>query len=176
MATRPGKHAAVAARKQAARPGVAGASPAPESVDAGGRTISWRHCLLGLVAGEAILLLLSNLGTLAANAAFGPNGTSGADGSIIGISTLIAVISGAFLAARLAGRFGLYQGVVVAIGFIAWGAIFQFLQEAQIVAASISAGGHRLVDLGPMNMGNLFTGDLLALFGGSVGGILSGRR
>jgi hypothetical protein len=44
------------------------------------------------------------------------------------------------------------------------------------VAHSISVGGHQLVDLGPMNMGNLITGDLLALFGGSVGGLLSGKR
>jgi len=57
-----------------------------------------------------------------------------------------------------------------------WGALYQFLQEAQVVSTSISAGGHRLVDLGPMNMGNLLTGDLLALFGGSVGGLLSGKR
>ncbi|MBV8444892.1 MAG: hypothetical protein JOZ92_03130, partial [Candidatus Dormibacteraeota bacterium] len=74
------------------------------------------------------------------------------------------------------GRVGLYMGIAVAIGFIFWGAIFQFLQEAQIVASSISAGGHKLVDLGPMDMGSLVMGDLLALFGGSVGGLLSGRR
>jgi len=150
-------------------------APAPVAV-AGQRTISWRHCVIGLVAGEAVLLLLSNLGNLAANAAFGPTGGQGWDGGIVGMSTLIAVMFGGWLAARLAGRFGLYQGIVVAIGFIAWGAIFQFLQEAQIVASSISAGGHRLVDLGPMDMGSLITGDLLALFGGSVGGLLSGKR
>jgi hypothetical protein len=147
---------------------------APAAV-AGQRTISWRHCLVGLVVGEVILLLLSNLGSLAANAAFG--GTSqGVDGGVVGVSTLIAVLVGGYLAARLAGRFGLYQGIVVAIGFIAWGAIFQFLQEAQVVASSISAGGHTLVDLGPMDMGSLISGDLLALFGGSVGGLLSGKR
>jgi hypothetical protein len=150
--------------------------PAAPVAVAGQRTVSWRHCLLGLVAGEVVLLLLSNLGNLAANAAFGRAGSQGWDGGIVGVSTLIAVMFGGWLAARLAGRFGLYQGIVVAIGFIAWGAVFQFLQEAQIVASSISAGGHKLVDLGSMDMGSLITGDLLALFGGSVGGLLSGRR
>jgi hypothetical protein len=151
------------------------AAPGSAAV-AGQRTISWRHCAIGLIAGEAVLLLLSNVGSLVANAAFGSAGAQNIDGGIVGVSTLLAVIFGAFLAARLAGRFGLYQGIVVAIGFIAWGAVFQFLQEAQIVSSSISAGGHKLVDLGPMDMGSLITGDLLALFGGSVGGLLSGRR
>ncbi len=172
MAARPGKRSAVAARKQAVPATPAGPQVATHS----GRTISWRHCLLGLVAGEALLLLLSNVGNLVANAAFGTNGAASADGGIVGVSTLLAVIFGGWLAARLAGRFGLYQGIVVAIGFIAWGAIFQFLQEAQLVAGSISAGGHTLVDLGPMDMGSLISGDLLALFGGSVGGLLSGKR
>jgi hypothetical protein len=142
---------------------------------AGARTISWRHCLIGLVVGEVLLLLLANLGNLVANAAFG-SGNTAADGGIVGVATLLSVIAGGWLAGRLAGRFGLYQGCVVAIGFIAVGAVVQFAFEAQIVAQSISAGGHKLVDLGPMNLGNVVTGDLLALFGGSVGGLLSGKR
>ena len=168
-----GKRAAAQARKQPVR---AAADPAAHPPVSTGRAISWRHCIVGLVAGEALLLLLSNVGNLAANAAFGTSGAAHADGGVVGVSTLLAVMFGGWLAARLAGRFGLYQGIVVAIGFIAWGAIYQFMQEAQIVAGSISAGGHTLVDLGPMDMGNLITGDLLALFGGSVGGLLAGRR
>jgi hypothetical protein len=151
-------------------------TPGGAAAPAAGRTISWRHCLLGLAAGEALLLLLSNVASLGANAAFGSSGAQHWDGGIVGVSTLLAVIFGGFLAARLAGRFGLYQGIVVAIGFIVWGAVFQFLQEAQVVASSINAGGHKLVDLGPMDMGSLVSGDLLALFGGSVGGLLAGRR
>jgi hypothetical protein len=139
------------------------------------RTISWRHCVIGLLAGEAILLLLGNVGNLVANAAFGSS-SQNVDGGIIGVSTLLAVIFGGWLAARLAGRFGLYQGIVVAIGFIIWGAAYQFFHEAGLVASSISAGGHKLVDLGPMDMGSVISGDLLALFGGSVGGLLSGKR
>jgi hypothetical protein len=143
------------------------------------RQATWRHYVLGvgagLLAGEALLLLLSNLGTLGANAAFGAT-SQGVDGGVIGVSTLIAVMVGGFIAARIVGRVGLYMGIAVAIGFIFWGAMFEFLQEAQIVASSISSGGHTLVDLGPMDMGGLVSGDLLALFGGSVGGLLSGRR
>jgi hypothetical protein len=152
-----------------------GGPAAPEAAEHV-RTISWGWCLVGLLVGEAILLLLSNLGNLVANAAFGASGAQTADGGIVGVATLLSVIAGGWLAARKAGRFGLYQGCVVAIGFIVWGAVFQFLQEAQVVASSISAGSHTLVDLGPMNLGNLVTGDLLALFGGSVGGMLSGKR
>jgi len=139
-----------------------------------GHVISWRHCLLGLFVGELALLVLSNGGLAASNAAFGS--TTTIDGGIVGVSTLLAVILGGFVAARMAGRAGLYQGIVVAIGFIAVGALYEFLHESSIIAASLSAGGHHLVDLGPMDMGNVFSGDLLALFGGSVGGLLSGKR
>lgn len=153
---------------------VAVAPTGPDVVGATSRAISWRHCLLGVLVGEVLLLVLTNGGLAAANAAFGSAGTI--DGGIVGVATLLAVVAGGYLAARLAGRFGLYQGIVVAIGFIAVGALYQFLHESQIIAASISAGGHQLVDLGPMDMGNLFSGDLLALFGGSVGGLISGKR
>jgi hypothetical protein len=131
-----------------------------------GHTISWRHCLLGL--------LISNVALIATNAAFG--GTDNIDGGVVGVSTLLAVILGGWLAAKLAGRFGLYQGIVVAIGFIAVGAIYTFFQESSIIAASLATNSHHLIDLGPMDLGNLFSGDLLALFGGSVGGLLSGKR
>jgi len=61
-------------------------------------------------------------------------------------------------------------------GFIAVGALFEFLKESSIIAASLATNSHHLVDLGPMDMGNVFSGDLLALFGGTVGGLLSGKR
>ncbi|MFN2568499.1 MAG: hypothetical protein ABR564_02725 [Candidatus Dormibacteria bacterium] len=141
-----------------------------------GHAISWRHCLVGILAGEVLLLLTSNVARGVANAAFGTEGLNNGDGGIIGVSSLVAVIFGAFLAARLAGRFGLYQGIVVGIGFIILGALFQLALEAQIVQTSLSGHTHRLVDLGPMRMGDLLSGDFLALFGGSVGGLLSGRR
>lgn len=148
-------------------------TPAPAAVYSG-RTISWRHCLIGVVAGEVALLVISNVGLIATNAAFGP--TSNIDGGVVGVSTLLAVIFGGWLAARLAGRFGLYQGIVVAIGFIAVGAVYTFFQESSTIASSLATNSHHLIDLGPMDLGNLFSGDLLALFGGSVGGLLSGRR
>ena len=40
----------------------------------------------------------------------------------------------------------------------------------------LRAVAHTLVDLGPMSMGNLISGDMLALVGGSIGGLLSRRR
>jgi hypothetical protein len=138
--------------------------------------ISWRSCVVGLIAGEVTLFVLSNVGLGVANAAFGNAGFQSADGGIVGVSTFLAVLLGGYVAARLAGRFGLYQGVVVGAGFIAVGAFFQFAQEASIVHSSLASGTHTLVDLGPMSMGNLISGDMLALVGGSIGGLLSRRR
>jgi hypothetical protein len=159
-------------RPRPARPSVAAA---PEAQARRG-TISWTHCLLGLLAGEAALLVLSNVALGVTNAVFGSAGLHNADGGIVGVSTLIAVICGGYVAGRLAGRWELYQGIAVAIGFIVIGAVFQFLQEAAIVHSSLASGTHYLVDLGPMNLGGVFSGDLLALFGGSVGGLLGARR
>jgi hypothetical protein len=160
-------------RRQPARASSRPADNAPVAVS-GQHTISWRHCVLGLLVGEATLLVVSNVGLIATNAAFGSTGTI--DGGVVGVSTLLAVIFGGWLAARLAGRAGMYQGIVVAIGFIAVGALFQFLQESSLIAASLATNSHHLIDLGPMDMGNVFSGDLLALFGGTVGGLLSGKR
>lgn len=129
---------------------------------------------LGLVAGEALLLVLSNGGLLLSNLAFGASDR--ADGGIVGVASFLAVILGAYLAARLAGRFGMYQGIWVAVGFIAVSAITQYVHEQHIVQLSLQSGTHRLVDLGSMNMGGLFSGDLLALFGGTFGGWLGDSR
>lgn len=158
-----------------AEPVAHSAAPAV-AADAGRRqwTVSWRHCFLGLVVGEALLLLLSNAGLDAANAVFGDPGRI--DGGIAGVATLLAVMAGGYLAARLAGRMGMYQGIAVACGFILVAAVYQFVGEAQIVHASVTSGTHRLIDLGPMNLGDLMSNDLLALFAGSVGGLLSGKR
>lgn len=150
----------------------AAATPA----EAAGGTVSWRHCLLGLAVGEVVLLLLSDGGLALANLAFGSNGRNTLDGGIVGMATFLAVLAGAYLAARTAGRFELYQGTVVAVGFIIVGALFEFGQEANSVHTSLSSGTHTLIDLGPMNMGGLISGDLLALVGGSIGGLLARRR
>jgi hypothetical protein len=135
--------------------------------------ISWTSCLIGLILGEAILLILSNAALDLSNYAFGA--TTNIDGGIVGTSSLLAVLAGAFIAARRAGQFGLFQGITVAIGFIIVGALFQFLQETSITAASLRSGSHTLVDLGSMNMGGLISGDFLALFGGTFGGLLARR-
>lgn len=152
-----------------------GEQPRQDADDAGDeRHISWRHCLIGWVIGEAILLIVSNAALDVSNALFGGTG-SRADGGIVGVSSFLAVIAGGYIAARLAGRWGIYQGTVVAIGFILVGVVYQFVQEASVVHQSLSSGSRSLVDLGPMRIDNVISGDLLALFGGSFGGWLARR-
>jgi len=143
---------------------------------AGPASISWRHCFIGLIAGELLLLLLSDGGLALANALWGNDGRNRVDGGIVGMATFLSVLAGAYLAARLAGRFELYQGTVVAVGFIIVGAMYQFGQEASTVHQSLSSGTHTLIDLGPMNLGGLISGDLVALVGGSIGALLARRR
>lgn len=146
-----------------------------EEEQAGG-SVSWRHCLIGLIAGEVILLILSDGGLALANRLFGADTGNRLDGGIVGMATFLSVLAGAFIAARLAGRMELYQGTVVAVGFIAIGALFEFGQEASAVHTQLSSGSHTLIDLGPMNMGGLISGDFLALVGGSIGALLARRR
>ena len=154
--------------------------PAPEPQRAPGAMppIHWRGVLLGLVGGQALLLLLTNAGVDLANYFFGSTPSGALDGGIVGVSTLLAVMAGGFLAGRVAGANGFYQGTIVGIGFIIIAVVFQFAQEAQIVHSALSAAGpgeNYLVDLGPMHIDQVFMGDLLALFGGGVGGFLSRR-
>jgi hypothetical protein len=150
--------------------------PAAQGGETTGGSISWRHCLVGLLVGEILLLVLSDGGLALANVAFGSDGRDKLDGGIVGMATFLAVLTGAYLAARLAGRFELYQGTVVAVGFIAIGAMFEFGREASAVHSSLATGTHTLIDLGPMNMGGLISGDFLALVGGSIGALLARRR
>src|SRR5205807_9687046 len=98
-------------RRRATSPVTAPAPPPRPVVGAPGATggerhISWRHCLIGLVIGELVLLLVSNGGLALANVAFGS--TDRIDGGITGMGTFVAVILGGFVAARLAGRWGVY--------------------------------------------------------------------
>jgi len=75
----------------------------------------------------------------------------------------------------MAGRWGIYQGIVVAVGFILVSVVYQFVQEATVVHQALTSGSRSLVDLGPMRIDNVISGDLLVLFGGSFGGWLSRR-
>lgn len=138
--------------------------------------IALRAVFAGFVVGEVVLLLLTNGMVDAANAAFGGTGDR-ADGGIVGVTTFLAVILGGLVAARVAGYGGVWQGTMVGICFILVAIVFQFATEASIVHAALSTAGgqHSLVDLGPMRVDQVFTGDLLALFGGSVGGLLARR-
>lgn len=139
--------------------------------------ISLRSVFAGFIVGEIVLLLLTNGMVDAANVAFGGTGDR-ADGGIVGVTTFLAVIIGGFVAARVAGYGGVWQGTMVGVCFILVAIVFQFATEASIVHASLSTAGgrHNLVDLGPMRVDQVFTGDLLALFGGSMGGFLARRR
>jgi len=139
-------------------------------------TISWRHCLIGLVVGELLLLILSDGGLALANLAFGSTTGNNVDGGIVGVASFLSVLFGGFLAARLARRWELYQGFAVAVGFIMIAWAYQFGQEASVVHGSLQSGTHTLLDLGPMNMGGLISGDFIALLGGSLGGVLARRR
>jgi hypothetical protein len=170
-------------RKVAASGGTATLPPRPAPPRPAGTTpehrpgtISWRHCLIGLVVGELVLLLLSDGGLAIANAVWGSDGRDRLDGGIVGVASFLAVLIGGYLAARLARRQELYQGFAVAVGFIVVAACYQFGQEASVVHGSLQSGTHNLVDLGPMNMGGLISGDFLALLGGSLGGMLARRR
>jgi hypothetical protein len=139
--------------------------------------VSLRAVFIGLLVGQFLLLLLTNGSVDAANAAFGSSGDR-IDGGIVGTTSFIAVITGGFVAARSAGYGGVWQGTMVGIGFIVIAIGFDFAVEAKIVHDSftINGGPRSLVDLGPMRIDQVITGDLLALFGGSVGGYLARRR
>jgi hypothetical protein len=168
-------------RKLAPSGGAATLAPPPRPANAAPeqarqRTISWRHCFIGLIVGELTLLVLSDGGLALANALWGDDGRNKLDGGVVGVASFLAVLAGGYLAARLAGRNELYQGFAVAVGFIVVAACYQFGQEASVVHGSLQSGTHNLVDLGPMNMGGLISGDFLALLGGSLGGMIARRR
>jgi hypothetical protein len=152
-------------------------APAAQRDEPGQRgTVSWRHVLLGIVAGELVLLILSDGGLALANAAFGSTTGNNVDGGIVGVASFLAVLFGGYLAGRMARRWELYQGFGVAVGFIMIAWAYQFGQEASVVHGSLQSGTHTLIDLGPMNMGGLISGDFVALLGGSLGGVLARRR
>ena len=153
-------------------------APEPQPAPGAMPPIRWRAVLAGLVVGQGLLLLLTNAGVDLANYFFGSTPSGALDGGVVGVSTLLAVIGGGFLAGRIAGSAGAWQGTIVGIGFIIVAVVFQFAQEASIVHSALSSAGpgeNYLVDLGPMHIDQVFMGDLLALFGGSVGGFLARR-
>lgn len=165
-------------RRKAEANGATATLPPPPAAPAEEQrgTVSWRHVFLGIIAGELILLILSDGGLALANLAFGSTTGNNIDGGIVGVASFLAVLAGGFLAARMARRWELYQGFGVAVGFIMIAWAFQFGQEASVVHGSLQSGTHNLIDLGPMNMGGLISGDFIALLGGSLGGVLARRR
>src|SRR5690349_14056947 len=61
------------------------------------RVVSWRHCLIGLIVGELILLILSDGGLALANATMGSDGRDKLDGGIVGVASFLAVLAGGYL-------------------------------------------------------------------------------
>ncbi len=138
--------------------------------------VSLRAVLVGLVVGQVLLILLTNGGLILSDDAFGPQDRL--DGGVVGMATFIAVIAGGLVGARVAGRQGAWHGMMVGIGFIAIAIGYEFADEVRLVHDSfqVTGGPRNLIDLGPMRIDQVITGDLLALFGGSVGGFLARRR
>lgn len=138
--------------------------------------VSLRAVLAGLLVGQFLLILLTNGGLILSDNAFGPQDRL--DGGVVGTATFLAVIVGGFVAARMAGVRGPWQGMMVGIGFIVVAIGYEFADEVRLVHDSfqVTGGPRNLIDLGPMRIDQVITGDLLALFGGTVGGILARRR
>jgi putative membrane protein (TIGR04086 family) len=138
--------------------------------------ISFRAVLAGLVAGQVLLIFVTNGGLILADNAFGPQDRL--DGGVVGMATFLAVIVGGFVAGRVAGRNGVWHGMMVGIGFIVIAILYEFADEVRLVHDSfqVTGGPRNLIDLGPMRIDQVITGDLLALFGGSVGGFLARRK
>jgi hypothetical protein len=173
--TSPGPATALAERPSAAPP----ESHPAEEVGTGGfgiPRVSLRAVLIGLVAGQVVLIFMTNGGLILADNAFGPQDKL--DGGVVGMATFLAVIAGGFVAGRIAGRHGVWHGMMVGIGFIAIAIAYEFADEIRLVHDSfqVTGGPRNLIDLGPMRIDQVITGDLLALFGGSVGGFLARRR
>lgn len=145
-------------------------------VDTGAPRVQLGAVMLGLVVGQVLLVLLTNGGLIMSDRAFGPQDRL--DGGVVGMATFIAVIAGGFTAARRAGSRGTWQGMMVGIGFIIVAILYSFADEVRIVHDSfqVTGGARNLVDLGPMRIDQVILGDLLALFGGTVGGFLARRR
>jgi hypothetical protein len=138
--------------------------------------ISFRAVLAGLLAGQVLLIFMTNGGLILADNAFGPQDRL--DGGVVGMATFLAVIVGGFVAGRVAGRNGVWHGMMVGIGFIVIAILYEFADEVRLVHDSfqVTGGPRNLIDLGPMRIDQVITGDLLALFGGSVGGFLARRK
>jgi hypothetical protein len=131
-------------------------APAPRD-DNLGSVISWK----GVAAGAVTALVISlSLGRLTADAL---ETNLGAQAAML----MVAMFVGGFVAGKVAGGFGVIQGVAIAVIFILIGASIKAYWEIDLATKF----GPNV--LGPMDMGGLILGDFVYLIGGSAGGWLA---
>ena len=119
--------------------------------------ISWKGVLAGGITALAISL---TLGRLTADAL---ETNLGAQAAML----VVAMFIGGFVAGKVAGGFGVIQGVAIAVIFILIGASIKAYWEIDLATKY----GPNV--LGPMDMGGLMLGDMVYLIGGSAGGWLA---
>lgn len=119
--------------------------------------ISWKGVAAGAVTALAISL---TLGRVTADAL---ETNLGAQAAML----IVAMFVGGFVAGKVAGGFGVIQGVAIAVIFILIGASIKAYWEIDLATRF----GPNV--LGPMDMGGLILGDLVYLIGGSAGGWLA---
>ena len=120
--------------------------------------IRWSAVLLGFVVAALAGMLL---GTFASSLAGVDN-----PGTLAALE-FFALMAGGYVAGRFSGRFGLIQGLAVAVIFILIAASIKAWWEIDLAT---KYGPHVL---GPMDMGGLILGDLIHLTGACLGGWLA---
>ncbi len=88
------------------------------------------------------------------------------DGVLQMAGVFAAVVVGGFVAGKLAGRHGAWNGMLVAVVFILAGALSRSVAEQQLA---------RLTG-GPLHMGGVIFTDVVQLAGGTLGGWLARRN
>ncbi len=119
--------------------------------------IRWRAVLLGFAVSLALSVAL---GVATASTV---EGNLGAQAALL----FVALFAGGLTAGFYAGRFGVIQGVAVAVIFILIGASMKAWAEIDLATRF----GPQV--LGPMDMGGLILGDLVYLIGACAGGWLA---
>jgi hypothetical protein len=126
--------------------------PGQQGVD---RRIDWFAASAGLVL--AVLL------QLAGGALLFPHGASLAGQQVFAFGALLVAGFAAGRLGPLAG--GVWNGMLVAIGFIVVEALARTITDVQLMGPAVSAHGS--------DMGGLVVGDVVVLSGGTLGGWLS---
>jgi len=118
--------------------------------------LRWRAVGIGFLVAVGLVVL------------FGRLVVAGAPGLGI-VYQFIALFLGAFVAGRLAGRAGIFQGSAVAVLYILAVATWSVWVDYD------TATRYGPAALGPLNLGDIVVGDLVALSAGAAGGWLAAR-